>query len=115
MENKEYKFDGYDFVELIDCWNIDISDKIIEDNALPIQEFLTDVWRKMYGFREAENEKNQRYAKKIADDLRRFLAKLAKEDDGMGSYAPVWKAISEINDDYSLFQIAIPLIGYMWS
>lgn len=44
--------------------------------------------------------------------LRRLLSDLGESDTSY--HSGVWKTMSEIKDDWSLLQLAVPLIGHMW-
>lgn len=44
--------------------------------------------------------------------LRKLLSDLSK--DSHSYFGNVWKAMSEIEDDWSMLQISLPLIGHMW-
>ena len=98
---KGYRFKGWDFSELAECFEINVPEDSIDEGVLLIQEYL-----------EKHLEFGSSKLKENAKVMRRFLKKLIKEDH---SYiTSVWAGIVEVEDDFSLIQISIPLIGYMW-
>lgn len=101
LEHKKYEFKGWDYEELGDCWklfkkfNADIdTDKIIID----------------YLRNEGDKKK-----KIIARDIRLFLTRVLSQGINVGYWAPVWRGLLEIKDDYTLIQVTIPLLPYMWT
>jgi len=108
MKLDSYPFQGWDYLELANAWNLYIPDanSNIEDHE-PIKWFLEKILRNYI------NGKT-RITKKVASDLRVFLSKLGDVDNVVGNEYPMWKGMSEIESDYNLIRLSIPLIGYMW-
>jgi hypothetical protein len=110
-----YPFIGWDYMELADKWGVFLPD--FEDSSpyyladydyikLYLDEFVFKFNMKGRG------DRLTRVGRAAARDIREYCAVLA---DGYHGYAgAVWKAISEIEDDYTTLQIFLPLLGHAW-
>ena len=107
MKLDNYPFDGWDFMELAEAWNIHVpydSMGVITD-ADGIVMYLESVMKSYDG-----NE-STRCMKKCAKDIRIFCIGLSK---GWGYDGPLYKGLSEITDDWTIISYAMKLMGNMW-
>ena len=112
MYTRELKENSYDFAILIDLWQLE--DRVdydeVDSEEKVLQNYMRDVLRN--AFLPSEKADVWHSLSEIADDLRMFLSELSKWQNNHKS--KLWKTMSEIKDDWTLVQISIPLIGYMW-
>ena len=101
-----YPFDGWDYIELAESWNLYIPTSIGIEDHLFIKWYLGGLFNNYNG------QAPTRPMKKVAKDIRLFLTELAKSE--ISYMTPMWKGMSEIKDDFTLIQMTIPNIGYMW-
>ena len=106
MKLDRYPFNGWDWTELCECWNIpseDYSDfNIYTDDAQHIKLYL----------RSCLNYEKSRVMRKTANDIRDYLVELALQDHTYKT--PVWEAMSGIEEDFTLIQLTISMIDHMW-
>jgi len=107
---------GYDYGILVKLWDLEVDYGILDADDLELKaitQYIDDVVSNHFAGDSGMIAKEVKHSlPELANDLRIFLKELSTYD---ASYYPnVWKAISEIKDDYSLLRIARPLIGYMW-
>jgi hypothetical protein len=106
----KYSFDGFDWTELINKWNVHIPDDIYQlkskwaDDWVWAEEFLTLV---LYKY-------NQRVIKYIANDIRSYCKAMVDNYPDMVSVPEIWKAFCDIEDDEEVVRYFKPLIGYAW-
>jgi hypothetical protein len=110
-----YPFDGWDFMEFADAWNVYVGDEFwlkgadgyhgLYTDADVISVYLEQVLKNYNG-------KPTRPMRKCAKDIRIFLKKLSKSEHHYDT--PVWKGMSKIEDDFTLLSYAIKLMGNMW-
>ena len=99
-----YPFDGWDYTELADAWNLYIPDFEFHDEY-PIIWFLDGVL-------DNHNKYNKSFVlSKVANDLRTYLSQLGEGDD---IYNSVWHGMVEILSDHALIIMARKLIQMMW-
>lgn len=119
-------FDGFDFTELYTVWNLELcpDEEIAEDDpenlidypAKAIQEYLDWVLKISMGGLRNTGYGPQRILQETAFDLRLFLIALADDlDSGWGYHGPVFRGLSQVEDDWSMIQMAVGLIPSMWS
>jgi len=96
---------GYDYAVLIKVWELEEVDK--EEDEADELEIKT-----LQDYLQTTLSNQNHTLKTVAKDLRFFLKQLSKYDHTY--FKGVWKAMSKIKDDFSLVQITIPIIGYMW-
>lgn len=110
-----YPFDGWDFMELADAWNIHVPDDCwipgyegwhpeISDSGV-ISIYLEGVMKK-YGGGEPT-----RVMKKCAKDIRIYCELLSK---GISCDAPLWGGMAQIECDWTIIRYTIDLVGSMW-
>ena len=100
---KDYEFEGLDFDELALPFGLELT----------LNESLDEDIIKYYLCNIADDP-SHKHVKDVADCLRQFLRKLAINEKANGEYAEVWQAISRLKNDWSVINLSIPLIGYMW-
>jgi hypothetical protein len=122
-------FDGWDFMELAIAWNLedaykekvwvdhDDDGKLSKptqpagihhnDDSRPIREFLEELCKKYF-----ENHDATIFTK-YAQDLRMFARKLSLCDSSY--YAPLWRGLARIEDDFTIVRASILLLPCMWS
>jgi hypothetical protein len=104
MKLDNYPFNGWDYTELAEAWNLYIPVWPMDDKL--IEYYLEGLFRNYNG------NKPTRPMRKAAKDIRLFLTELSKSK--ISYQSPMWKGMSEIKDDFTLIQMTIPNIGYMW-
>jgi len=119
---REYrKFDGYDYAELIEAWNLsfpdpyELEDIFDEDEQLfyeeryYLKEFIENfLTAKLLG----ESGRRSKFTQRAITDLKMYLEELGKCE--LSYFNPVWKGMLEIEDDFTFLQVVESLIGHMW-
>ena len=106
-QKKNKKFKGFDYVELMDRWGLKQSNDAFDRiNGEKLQGFL----------RNTMDSQNKNKMSKIAKDIREFAIALSGEEEQLeNSCCHFWLGLSNIEDNYNLIRITIPLIPYMWT
>lgn len=105
-----HRFYGWDYSELLWCWNMPSAD----DDDLDLEQ-IKFVMDKCYNGRYIGWERDQSFfERKATNDMRRYIRKLAQPDVG-GGYSPFWMGLSLIKDDRVFLQMLYPVIGYAWT
>lgn len=115
-------FDGYDYTELFDAYGLELcpEEEIAKENpedltdyyAKAIQDYLEWVAMISMGGSRCAGPGPMRILSETAFELRCFLVALS--EDGMSYHGPLWRGLSEVEDDWSLLQIAVILVPCMW-
>lgn len=98
-----YKFDGFDYSELMSKWNLfyDYDVYPIEDDYF-LKEFIDNFIMSEY----------TRVSKRYIKDIREFCISMSE----WGRYdSSFWKELAKIQDDYSFLRLFKPLVGYAWN
>lgn len=90
-ETSHYYLADYDYIKLY------IDEFVFRFNTVPMKGM---------------GDRLTRVGTAAARDIREYCAALADGHHGYGG--GVWKAISEIEDDYTTLQLFLPLLGYAW-
>ena len=98
---KGYRFKGWEWQELAEAWEINLKNDDDESTFLVV-EFLYEVLKR----------RDNKEMKEVAKYIKRYLKQLIKQ--GHTYFNPLWEGLSAIKSDYSLIQMTIPLLGYMW-
>lgn len=123
----EYKFDGYDWEELAQCWGITVE----EGETIDVEFFIGEEIIKAT-FRDAEailGEKTKRYImdnidysgepkfkdQQMRKDLVAYLNKLAEEQRKFGTGAEIIQAIADEKHDWALAKWVTENIYRLWS
>ena len=129
-EGKINHFNGWDFMELAGEWGllgryddmpwVDKKGKIggksnskpkasihHNDDSRPIREFLEELCEK-YVLAYDES-----VFKPYANDIRKYTRKLALEESSY--YAPLWRGLARIEDDFTIVRATILLLPCMWT
>jgi hypothetical protein len=102
----DYPFKGWDYQELAIKWNLYAPE--FEEPYMDIDiDFKVIQW---YLHNIPFNAK--RVMRSVAKDIRVFCNKLSESE--ISHEAPIWKAMSELKDDYSVIRMFYPLVGYAW-
>jgi len=122
MQAKEKinQFSGWDFMEFVVVWNLEdrYRDKPWVDTDTPTTVHHNDDSRPIREFLE---EKCQEYftthdesiLQPYADDIRMYARKLAIGDNSY--YAPLWRGLARIKDDFTIVRATILLLPCMWT
>lgn len=103
----EYKFDGFNWMELAWCWGIKQnqdypqSDDEEEAVAKAIVKYMHDAL-------------NTERETQMIGDLRRFIQALVDVDHNE-TERPLWIGLLEIEHNWTLVKFAEPLLRYMWT
>jgi hypothetical protein len=112
------QFDGYDYTELAEKWQIPIPDNIWEkEDGSPFSEahhYIVEYLRRFCKFNGKNNEAS-RVTRKITKDIREFCKALSEfwgeeNDEGL-----LWEAISKMKDDFTVLRMFTPLVPYAWN
>jgi hypothetical protein len=127
-------FNGWDFMELAGEWNL--LDKYDDmpwvdkqwagsqatrssnppnprptihhnDDSRPIREFLEALCQ------EYMENHDESLLTKYANDIRMYTRKLALEDSSF--YAPLWRGLARVEDDFTIVRTTILLLPCMWT
>jgi len=122
ISGKVNKFNGWDFMELAGEWGLlgRYHDKPWvddppepkpsvhhNDDSRPIREFLEELCEK-YVLSHDES-----IFKPYANDIRMYVRKLALEDSSY--YAPLWRGLARVEDDFTIVRATILLLPCMWT
>ena len=123
LRRRFLKKHSYDFSYFSYVWDLDVKtvDCVEEKydaggdcDLVAIRKFLYDLM----SFCDRSNKRpfiHKGYewtCEEVADDLRVYLKYLGKWDHTYKS--GVWKEMSKIDDDWTLIQLSMDLMGYMW-
>lgn len=99
-----YEFYGWDFSELCWCWNMPVfnDEQAIEQIEIIISKCMNSKFISDTDF----------FAKKAMKDMRKFVKSLIP---GSGYYSPVWKGLSEVENDTAFLQIFHSLLKQAWT
>ncbi len=102
---------GFDYRSLADLWGVELGDGMCD--WIPVRKFLRGVLQDHFvNVACFTHDACQCRLSVIAEDLRVYLRTLSKSK--MSYCGPAWAGLSRVKDDYTLIQLAIPLIGSMW-
>jgi hypothetical protein len=106
MSNKEYDFEGYDWLELSEYLGFPR-----EVNPETFQEFLRNV--AFYDFVKAKRESK----KEIAEACRAYLNALIERNTSIGTTEalPLWEGLSNIKDETTFLMYYSHLVTCMWT
>ena len=117
------KFNGWDFMELAGEWGLldKYKDQPWTDTTLPIKQQAVhhnDDSRPIREFLEELCEKyvlshDESIFKPYANDIRMYARKLALEDTSY--YAPLWRGLARVEDDFTIVRATILLLPCMWT
>lgn len=98
-------FDGYDWTELAEVW---CQARVLdEDNPKLLGDYISEINRaQILG-------QSTRVAKRTAEDIREYCKQLSQFN--FVNYRKVWKAISEIEDDFTVMKVFSRLVDIAWS
>lgn len=103
-KKKLYKFKGWCWTELGECWNLPLTEED-EENAELIRNFIAkeicDSWTKK--------------PNAAAKDIRRFLKALIKESEKIDYYGPFWQGLLNVKNDTSLLHLTSFVLEGMWT
>ena len=102
-------FNGFDYSELYNKWGLYVPDGWGEDSELfqlYINNFLLNRADDSY-------DKLNRVSAAFVKDCRLYLKACSEWE--IGYEHVVWKALCEIEDDFTFMRLFYPLIGYMWN
>lgn len=104
-----YPFRGWDFTELLEKWGIVIPDEdALDGDWVALKLYLENfVWR-INGWGELS-----RVGCAAAKDIREYCRAMSQYD--YGYWTPLWRGLSEIEDDLTTLQAFIPLAGHAWT
>ena len=112
-----YPFDGFDFTELADAWNVCAFDKDqISDNVEDWRHSIDSDSIKFYlrnVLKGYDGGDPSFVMRKTAKDIRIFATELA--DCDFHHHGPLWKGLASIEDDFTVISMTIPLVAYMWN
>lgn len=108
-----FPYDGWDWVELCKAFNIpcyDVSELLgmDYDESLWLKCYLQSVMRHCQPWEGGKNFVLHR----TAFEVRTFLKELAT--DGHTYLGPMWKGMSEIEDDWSLISMFVQICDSAW-
>jgi hypothetical protein len=109
---KEYL---YDYGQLFDVLKMDFlpgedPDDLDRENA--VVEYYTDLFKAAaFNTWQGGKDKYSDEVKRGCKALRRLLRDIG---NGVCEIRPVWKGMAKIKENYSLLQVALPLIRHMW-
>lgn len=121
-----YEFKGYDWEELADCWDIDVS----EDEFAIVNIFMNGekISITTYDYEEVIAYKIKKHIwnnldmssgnfkdKSIRDDLHRFLKALIKESKKLDHNFPVYKGMLKVKGDYTLARWVCDNLEKLWT
>jgi hypothetical protein len=109
MDCHKTRTDGLlmDYEELFDILNLDLLPGE-EQNFDPFSDAVVDYYETILNY---YSENSEEYNTAV-NHLRKLLIDLSTFKTDF--YCDVWKAIAEIEDNYSFLRISVPLIKYMW-
>lgn len=98
---KTYRFRGWDYEELAECWGIDLPEG--DDQRIEaIRDFIVQRWA----------HEHPDY-KRVVSDVRRFVRALRREE--IGFHGPLWDGLLKIRDDFTFLQATTVLLPLMWT
>jgi hypothetical protein len=92
---------GYDYSELFGYLGIADSD----DAESLFEESLSSIL----------DDAGNRRGKKDVREIRRFIAALADAAEKWCHWAPVWRGVAAVEDDYTFMQAVYALRGHLWT
>lgn len=99
----KFKFQGCDWTELCDFWNIKIpKDAYDEEERKPLIEFIQSHYD---GY-------NDKYDEHIIEGCKSYLKALIKNDRCYST--PLWQGLLQIKDNTTFMQYFIWLLPSMW-
>ncbi len=126
------EFDGYDYFELKDAWNLYFDVELLDDYLFDMkrevsddsifQLFSSDSYYLMLFIRHfifyklfingGKKHRHSKFQKRAISDIRKYLKALSSCQ--MSYFSNVFKEISEIEDDFSMLQMVLCVLGHMW-
>lgn len=108
------KFDGFDFSELIDAYELAVSDNDFSEGASALQSHLRALARCTLHEEQTDTAGNSVPAQvKMA---RRYVRELANGPYAcMSVITPLWHGLYSVQDDFSFLQMFEPLVPYAWN
>lgn len=103
-----YPFDGWDFMEFSDAWNIPVPYNSAGNpytDADCIRWYLQSVMSYFDG-------NPTRVMRKCAKDIRLFTKELGKSE--ISYISPMWEGMSKIEDDWTLIGVAMRVMDMLW-
>lgn len=119
-------FYGNDYNELFDAYGLELcpDEEVAEMNIDDLEDYRGKAIKEFFNWIMMISAPGLRFTgpgpqiilQVAAFDLRLFLIELADQlDSGWGYHGPVFRGIAQVEDDWSMLQIAVPLITCMWS
>lgn len=103
-----YPFDGWDFMEFSDAWNIPVPYDSIGDRYTDADCIVWYLQSTMYNY----HGESTRVMRKCAKDIRLFTKELGKSK--MSYMSPMWEGMSKIEDDWTIISVAIRVMNMLW-
>lgn len=104
-----HRFYGWDFTELLWCWNMPTKDD--DSDIEQVRFIITKCHEGHYvGWKRCQSF----FERKATKDMRRYIRKMAQPEVS-GGYAPFWRGLSLVKDDFVFLQMLYPVIGYAWT
>lgn len=113
MPHIDYIFSGFDWCELIEKWNFYIPDDVETINKMEDYEYF-QLYMDKFIFKLDNHGNPTRIMRSFCKDVRKYLKAMDYYRE-INSAADVWQAIANIDSDYSMLRIFMPLVGYAWS
>ena len=103
-------FQGWDFTELLYAWNMPVP--VNDDYCLGQIRNIID--RCANGYYVGYKRYNTHFQRKAIRDMRTFVKKLS-DPEVAGGYAPFWRGLSEVEDDWVFLQMFSNNLAYAWT
>lgn len=118
-------FNGWDYTELSEEWKLYFPDsftpefeKLLKGDETPFkydQDYYLKIFIEnflLYRIMGKSTDQYSKFQKKAISDIRKYLQELSRCP--VSYFQQLWKTISEIEDDFSMLQIIVCVIGHAW-
>jgi hypothetical protein len=101
---RKKRFRGYDYCELIEAWNLPMSEDGIDD--------ITDLKTIKDHIKESYHYDSNSLDPEIKKDMLRYLDAMVKT--GFSGYIPVYRAMKKL-DDFEFMEVYRAMLHHMWT
>ncbi|MDP3986760.1 MAG: hypothetical protein Q8P81_00870 [Nanoarchaeota archaeon] len=117
---KDYKFDGFDFIELSECFEIPEATEeefkdYFERSAEDVTRLRDFILKHAVIFQMEDPENVPEESKDVAVKCREFLKELIVDAKKWHYCAPLWVGLSKIKHDGSFLEFYAKLVNCMWN
>ena len=107
MINKDYKFKGWDWSELSECFGLGTEDDGLDCDKEALDSFLLVYFNKIIMGEDPEE------VKLVLDKCREYLTILSEYEHDY--YAPFWKGLLAVENDELFLNLYMDLLSRMWT